>query len=144
MATKTNFQQILKPWVDRLCQGMVESASELLQEEMGRALQEEYYDEYNPDFYERTYNFKNNSYYPFMESGNDIYIGGIILSPANMDEYEGTKWSKEKIWGVDLEGWHGKNFKGTSPLESIRSFANSNYFINQIQRAGLAKAGKLL
>lgn len=142
---KTNLEGQLKEWANRYCQGVAEGAAQLLEEEMQNIMQIDYYDEYPkpPRKYNRTYNFRNNSFGSFIEKTATGFRGGIILTPEDMDEYENAGWSKEKIWGANLWGLHGQVFAGTSPLESIRSFANSSAFISSVNSMGWSYAGKL-
>ena len=85
-----------------------------------------YYDQYSPDYYDRTDDLRNNSYYKYKKKKGDTYYGGVIISSRDMSDYINS-WSVlgnttitpaanvvEWAWG---EGYHGyKNGNPGNPI----------------------------
>ena len=68
-----------------------------LMAEMPSLLEYAFYNAYEPIWYNRTDNIKNNSYFPYSLKNSKMYEGGIEVSSAFMDEYEHGKWTPEKV-----------------------------------------------
>lgn len=114
-----------------------------------------FYDDYKPKAYDRTFNFRDNSYEKVLNNEEDRCVGGVWLNSENMSNYEryiglGKGWkqiSPEYIWEQSMEGWHGneKNPHWTpprmqpSPIELINQYYKKHCNLNNNKYRNAAK-----
>ena len=70
---------------------------------------EDFYDNYDPKYYLRTYNFKNNSYKRYYKPNKYSVVGGVILSPDDMEVYINGRHrlNPELPFNSSYAGYHG-------------------------------------
>ena len=56
-----------------------------------------FYSDYSPVMYKRTYGLYN-SYKKFNKNGKNVYLGGVIISPDKMNDYEMEMNSLVRNW----------------------------------------------
>ena len=102
----------------------------------------QFYVDYAPIQYNRTFNFRDGSYEKILRQYEDKSIGGVWLTHLNMSVYQkyrglGKGYDEippEVIWEQSLQGWHGnpKNPHWTpprmspSPIELINQYYKQN------------------
>lgn len=117
--------------IERYLKSYAEGFAKASAEDMVSAAEKyigQFYADYDPERYIRTFNFRDNSYSKVYEENGNRYTGGVRLSPSDMDvylTYKGlgkgyTKTDPQYIWEHSLEGWHGdpKNPHWTPPRMS--------------------------
>lgn len=80
-----------------------------------------FYNDYTPDYYDRTFDLLRNSYSPYYHDNGKAIYGGVRIHSENMKPYKGAGLSEFQIasrtW---LQGHHG--FRGTDPYEAIHTY----------------------
>lgn len=134
------YDQAINDWCERFEKAVAEEASKILMEQTA-VVMENYYDEYEPEVYDRLENFKDNSYLPYLK-GNE---GGVIFSSGGMSEYPkmGKGFTKQSIFESNMSGDHGGMEQGVSPYDSLKSFASSMTTLSFIADIAVKKAGKI-
>lgn len=87
----------------------VRIATEMLREKAAEAMKR-FYDDYDPIYYNRTYDLKDNSYKTFYKKNGNRYRGGVIVCPDNMSPYAssyGTGAKEVDPMEILQLGWHG-------------------------------------
>lgn len=105
-----------------------------LMAKMPELLEESFYDRYDPWYYNRTNNLKNNSYFPYGLKTSKMYEGGIQVSSDLMDSYTTGTWSPEEVMNKAwFEGNHG-GWIVTSPIpfEYITNYVHSQAFEDDV------------
>ncbi len=80
-----------------------------------------YYGWIHPKYYERTYNFADNSYLPYYSSEGTYHIGGVQIGDMMADEvYQIPAY---QVIDLAIHGWHGhpceELYQNPSPLDEI-------------------------
>jgi hypothetical protein len=119
-----------------------EYAQKLLMNQAGLCLWEDFYEQYDPQLYQREYNILSNSYYPYKYSTmgmNTTFESGVIVSSDNMFPYSNDTFVikqkndksldnseiAERVW---LEGMHGREQTLPTPADTLADFVNSRKF----------------
>ena len=77
-----------------------------------KAVLEEFYLDYQPRYYNRTFDLLNNSYHRYYKNHTTTFYGGVILSSKRMRDYKNTPKQDVFNWTI-LDGYHGYNwYKG--------------------------------
>ena len=102
----------------------------------------EFYNDYEPKFYERTFDLRDNSYRRyFHDNGRRVY-GGVRISADKMQPY-GNIWTGRVVEpeiivnGAWEHGWHGNPVFGVkpmspTPLEIVRERMYDDKFISNL------------
>ena len=77
------YDQAINDWCERFEKAVAEEARRILMEQAAVVMKEDYYGEYEPDVYDRIYNFKKHSYSPYLVNNE----GGVIFSASDMSDY---------------------------------------------------------
>ena len=135
------FDQAINDWCERFEKAVAEEARRVLMEQAAIVMVEDYYDEYSPDVYDRIYNFRDNSYSPYLTNNE----GGVVFSAGGMSDYPkmGKGFTKESIFESNMGGEHGGMYSGTSPYESLKEFARSMTTLSSVADVAVKKAGKI-
>ena len=85
-----------------------------------------YYREYEPEFYKRTYQLMNNSYYKVNEFKNYSVNTGIMFDPERMHHIRSGKkeFTEYEIFDNFLDGVHGWKSDGNGGYQQIMFGAN--------------------
>lgn len=136
----SKFDQTINDWCKRFEQAVAEEATRVLTEQAAVVMKDDYYDEFEPDVYDRIDNFKG-SYSPYSTAKE----GGVKFSAGNMSDYPkmGKGFTKESIFEYDISGEHGGAYHGTSPYESLQQFAESVATLSSIAEYAVKKAGNM-
>lgn len=136
----SKFDQTINDWCKRFEQAVAEEATRVLTEQAAVVMKDDYYDEFEPDVYDRIDNFKG-SYSPYSTAKE----GGVKFSASNMSDYPkmGKGFTKESIFEYDISGEHGGAYHGTSPYESLQQFAESVATLSSIAEYAVKKAGNM-
>lgn len=136
----SKFDQTINDWCKRFEQAVAEEATRVLTEQAAVVMKDDYYDEFEPDVYDRIDNFKG-SYSPYSTAKE----GGVEFSAGNMSDYPkmGKGFTKESIFEYDISGEHGGAYHGTSPYESLQQFAGSVATLSSIAEYAVKKAGNM-
>lgn len=106
-----------------------------------------FYNAYDPEFYDRTYDLLNNSYIPYYKESAKAVYGGVSIGPDKMSDYvSGGKlkndngdisYGGEKVVSASVvfdwtwnQGLHGHRSDGTPitstpPMDIVQDFVNS-------------------
>lgn len=102
---------------------------------------DKFYNEYTPKYYDRTYDFRNNSVVPYFHDNGRKFYGGVKISGENMRPYqEGTKSETDPFEVVEFatHGWHGHPIRNIyySPTisEIIEEKVNDQKFHNDLNK----------
>lgn len=111
-----------------------------------------FYADYDPTWYERTYDLMNNSYRPYYhDNGRKVY-GGVNISADNMQVYYKNnpkdKWSSgperdpwlvlESAWeggAHGIEGLHVAARMAVTPLDMVKAAMNDSAVLGRIDNA---------
>nr|DAO66543.1 MAG TPA: hypothetical protein [Caudoviricetes sp.] len=66
----------------------------------------QFYTEYEPKKYERTHNFRDNSYASYLEQTGARFYGGIIIGDKKMDSYDEDNVFFNVLYNP-THTWHG-------------------------------------
>lgn len=115
---------------------------------------EEFYRDYNPNWYDRTNNLKDNSYKRYYKNHGKRVIGGVYIGSDYMDNY--YKKTKNGLierdpflvastaWESGLHGiygWHtedGKN--GVVPIDIVNKKMKDKKFLENLEESAYKKA----
>lgn len=75
-----------------------------------------FYGQYDPMYYDRTDDLKNNSYYKYHHDNGSTMYGGVIISDRDMSDYVNT-WHAYDI----AKGTFGESLENTHDITSITS-----------------------
>lgn len=135
------YDQAINDWCEKFEKAVAEEARRVLVEQAAVVMQKDYYDEYEPEVYDRLYNFRDNSYSPYL-SNNE---GGVVFSAGGMSDYPkmGKEFTKQSIFESNMSGEHGGAYSGTSPYESLKEFARSVTTLTSVAEIAIKKAGNI-
>lgn len=93
---------------------------------------EQFYKDYSPIYYDRTFDMLNNSYHRIYSNKGNKFMGGVSVDPSLLSEYTHTHLSKDQIWEmVWLYGYHGyengdsqQGIYTTPPAELLDNYIN--------------------
>lgn len=117
---------------------------------------EQFYKDYSPDYYDRTYDLRDNSYSPYVHNNGRVYFGGVRISSDDMSPYYSgfskvnTSDYTDPIVIAQL-GWHGYhghpvaygNFKPIitpAPLGMLKEYFQSDEFNDGVREYATKKA----
>lgn len=126
----------IEKYMEKACSVAVENACNRLLGTLQQIIDEEYYDVYEPDIYNRTYAFWHSA----MTEMLDYSCGRIFMNPDSMDYKEG--WSGEAQIRTAAEGLHGGLDVGTNDhryWDKFLEYCNENAV--DILRQELQKQG---
>lgn len=94
----------------------------------------QFYADYTPAYYDRTYDMLNNSYRRYYLNKGNRYYGGVIGDSSGLSEYVGSGLSTGDIWtNVWYKGYHG--FTKKDPVEPIQTTPPIDILDNSISNA---------
>lgn len=100
---------------------------------------EQFYQDYTPNYYDRTDDLKNNSYTPYYHNNGKAIYGGVRINSEKMKPYQpGTKSETDpfEVASFAWHGWHGDPIRGiytTPPLNMVKEMMKESNFLNKIQ-----------
>lgn len=98
----------LNKYSKEFCTMAVKKASKLLAKKMRYAISK-YYGEYDPYYYDRTDNFKDNAFKEYTKLYGKTYEGGIKLNASYLDTYKNKGLSMDDIYYRTMwKGEHGQ------------------------------------
>lgn len=110
----------LKKYAQSIAKSMAISTREELSKETKNAI-DFFYNDYDPEYYKRTYNLRDNTFAPYYSNAHgDIYRGGVTLSNSNWkNKYHGPD---EYVFNLTLgEGLHGLPWQAAKGEEIPRT-----------------------
>ena len=132
--TEINLDAEINELAEQIASEGAKYVQKKLMAEMPSLLEYAFYSAYDPIWYNRTDNIKNNSYFPYSLRNSKMCEGGIEVSSAFMDEYKHGKWTPEKVMQeVWFRGNHG-DWVITSPIpfDYITNYVHSSFFENDV------------
>lgn len=87
-----------------------------------------FYSDYDPMYYDRTYDLFSNSYSRYIHNNGNIYYGGVRISSDGMSPYHhgnGESVSASMIADMGWHGFHGPDIKTSSPLDYLSQILSS-------------------
>ena len=118
--------------------------------DMARNAIQRFYDEYEPEYYNRTDDLLNNSYSPYYHNNGRNVYGGVRIHSGNMQPYVGSGISEFEIASSAWkEGIHG--FEERDPLKRIHTYPpiamvqmemGNKSFLNRLQQNASSVAEK--
>lgn len=145
MATKINEKalkdDILK-YMKTFSEAYVKEGSKQLTNEAKYCI-EQFYEDYTPHFYNRTYDLRDNSYRPYIHNNGRIYYGGVRITSDFMSPYYSGNTVTDAFTVAQLgwHGWHGdptgyngrfEPIKTTPPLDILTRFFKSEKFLKSV------------
>ena len=133
--SETFDEAVILKYLNAVAEDVAIQAQEHLDKAAKKAV-EEFYLVYEPKYYNRKYNFYENSYMPFFDKGVNQYTAGVILgsSPdSNMGEnvYSIPAY---QVFDMAFHGWHGHPkanvYIAPTPLDRIIE-AKNDFLANQ-------------
>lgn len=135
-----NIARDVRKYLMNYAKAYVEIASKDLTSIAQKYIQNFYVD-YSPIYYDRTFDFRDNSYEKIFEHTANGYRGGVLLTWKNMSPYtkawngvnERKTIDPSIVWADAIEGFHGarnsphlpKTMK-PSPMTLINEYYNKN------------------
>lgn len=134
---ESDIQTFLKTYAYAYCQ----KARELLVNETRCVIRDFYSapifnnpnDRTKPVYYDRTFDFRDNSYKGFVKPRGKILYGGVRISTDKMQDYKSD--DKMTVLQLAIHGWHGdpsRNLHSDSPLEKLLLYSQSDKFKKEI------------
>lgn len=120
----------------------------------------EFYNDYTPQSYKRTYNLKNNSYKRYYKNNGHMVYGGVYIGSEYMDTYyTWTEEGKEAIdpyivaatsWESGLHGIYSEDqswrtvegVRGIVPIEIVNAKMTDKKFLKELENEA-EKASRL-
>lgn len=99
----------------------------------------QFYKDYKPDYYDRTFDLRDNSYSPYYHDNGMRIYGGVRINSDNMQPYNrGTKYETDPFEVADVawHGWHGVPIRGiytTPPLDIVKQMMAEENFLYKIR-----------
>lgn len=87
-----------------------------------------FYGDYDPQYYDRTYDLYSNSYSRYIHNNGNIYYGGVKISADGMSPYHhgnGEPVSASMIADMGWHGWHGPDIQTSPPLNYLTQILQS-------------------
>ena len=121
-------------------------ASRLLTEKAEEATSK-FYNDYTPEYYIRTNDFKDNSYESYYHNNGKRVYGGVRLGSKNMSDYEGA--SAFEVASLAWNGWHGdptgynghfSPIRTEPPIEIVKDYFYSDEFRQKLKQAATTTA----
>ena len=106
MSFQQSLEKDLKKWVKTYAQAYCKQAAIELTETAKYAIQK-FYNDYDPDYYDRTYNLLNNSYSLYYHNNGKKIYGGVRISSVNMNDYKNGTTANDVVGWTWFEGKHG-------------------------------------
>ena len=100
---------------------------------------EQFYNDYSPDYYDRTYDLRENSYSRYYHNNGRAIYGGVRINSEKMQPYNrGSKWETNpfEVASFAWHGWHGnpiRNIYTTPPLDIVKEGASKQEFLNKLR-----------
>ena len=122
--TKVTVSQNLIKDLRKYAQNIAKNMAISVREEMCKQTKDAidaFYNDYDPEYYKRTYNLKDNTYEPYYSNAHgNVYRGGVTLSYDNWNNnYNGPD---EYIFNLTLgEGLHGLPWQSSKGEEIPRT-----------------------
>lgn len=117
---KKDLEKDIKKWVDSYAKTYCHKAAKEITRFAKNAI-DLFYSQYEPKFYNRMDDLKNNSYTPYYHNNGRIVYGGVLISANKMQPYNGAGITKEEIaMGTWRHGLHG--FENHNPSEKIHTY----------------------
>lgn len=134
-------------YINSYCKGYCKEAIKLLTEKTRMSVRQ-FYEDYTPVKYERTFDFRDNSYVPYYHNNSHgYYYAGVRMTSMNMQDYKGAL--AYEVAHLAYHGWHGdptgyngkfSPIRTASPLEMVKRYFVSSAFKNKIKSAGFKAA----
>lgn len=96
----------IKRWMKTYAEAYCKQAAIELTETAKHAIQK-FYDDYNPRYYDRTDDLKDNSYSLYYHNNGKRIYGGVKISAANMSDYKNGTTADDVVGWTWFEGKHG-------------------------------------
>ena len=138
---------ILK-YMETYAKAYCKEASRLLTEKAQEATQK-FYNDYTPKYYDRTDDFKRNSYESYYHNNGKRVYGGVRLGSKNMSDYNDA--TAFEVASLAWNGWHGNptGYNGhfspihtDPPIEDVKEYFYSSEFRNQIKHVATNVANR--
>ena len=159
---RKNIQKDLHDFLQTFAETITKTAADKITAD-AKASIEEYYLDYQPKYYNRTFDLLHNSFYRHYENHGHTYWGGVVLSPGKMKNYitrgflsnTQTITKKEDVFKWTwLEGFHGYHWgmengsrwidpiQTTPPISRLLQRFNDKAFYENLKQEALSKAKK--
>lgn len=132
---ENDIQKYLYTFADSYCRD-----AEVEITKMAKYAIKQFYEDYTPNYYDRTDDLKNNSYTPYYHNNGKAIYGGVRINSDKMQPYQrGTKYETDPIWIAGWaweQGYHGhpiRQIQTTPPLDMVRGMMKESKFLNKIQ-----------
>lgn len=114
---------------------------------------EAFYNDYEPNWYHRTYDLKDNSYILYHHNNGRRYYGGVRISAEKMSPYM-NGWNSEPtppeiiVNSAWVHGWHGHTNRGVkpmspTPLEIVQEKMTDKKFLSELDRKATQAANSM-
>ena len=123
MPSFSNFTDFEK-YLNQKINVAVEETCDRLLSELTKIIQEEFYLQYNPKVYERTYQYAMSGTYKMLTQ-----LSGMVFLDADSMDY-GAFWDGERQLAMAAEGYHGRYDIRTEgrPWQTFIEFCEKNAF----------------
>lgn len=106
MSFEKSLEKDLQKWVKTYAEAYCRQAALELTETAKYAIQK-FYDDYNPRYYDRTYDLRDNSYSLYYHNNGRKIYGGVRISAINMQDYKNGTSADDVVGWTWFEGKHG-------------------------------------
>ncbi|WP_346961244.1 hypothetical protein [Clostridium sp.] len=110
---------------------------------------ENFYSDYSPIYYDRTFDLRDNSYESYYKDNGSIVYGGVRIYSDKMRDYKSS--NAFEVANLGWHGWHGDKdgYKGhfspiytRPPIAMVRQWMNNRNFLYTITKKAESKAKK--
>ena len=136
-----DFQKDIDKWMRTYAEAYCKQAQKDITRMAENAI-DNFYREYTPIYYNRTDDLLNNSYSPYYhDNGRRIY-GGVRISSANMQPYNGAGISQYEIatsaWRKGIHGFEERDKNNLiltrSPIAMVQREMKNKHFLNGLMK----------
>lgn len=108
----------------------------------------EFYEEYTPTYYDRTFDLRDKSYSPYYRNTGKALYGGVTINTRNMQDYKGATAYEvaDMSW---IHGFHGdpNGYNGrfspirtAPPIDKVKNKMRNKAFLNELSDFGYQHA----
>lgn len=145
---RNKIKKEVRDYTEKYCVAYCQKAADEITEFAKSAIYQ-FYNDYTPSIYDRTYDLRDNSYKRYYHNnGHGKYYGGVRITSEDMSTYQpGTVYETDpfEVVTAAYNGWHGdpiRNIYTTPPLEIIREKMKDKKFLNSIEEYAINMAAK--
>lgn len=140
-----DISKYLKTYAEAYCKQAAKEITEMASEAI-----QKFYDDYTPNYYNRTDDLLNNSYSPYYHNNGKAIYGGVRISSANMQPYKGAGISQYEIassaWRQGLHGFEQRDKDNRihtfPPIVMVQIGMGNKKFLDRLNDVGSEAAKK--